>query len=755
MPLPLSPPSAAIRFTTMAEKPRSLDSLAPEILGVIVDCLVLDAEQETEHPPLKPSRIGLKSLSRTHSFLHDVCFERLYRDFTWWHPWEEIPNAIAPYIIKFTLSLRRGTEEYNASRTVVVERLATILKQADKLVHFAVEVLSYTPDQSVDPGPELTAAISAASNLQTLQFAGFRWALPLPINPSWALPQSLTRFIYDRRCPPGRAVPEARWPRSWSGLPRHPKRDLKEAKSLFYLITANAGTLEELVLPAEMSLLGALGSVSWPRLRELTFFGFPPKFPCPPLNHLLISQTGLPALPLLQRLVIRIGRPLDWKEPRLWIFPPHDSPESPQHEYGLFPVFGSIEPDPDIQLPKFESISDDGEPDPESVPEATTVSVDSSSSVLAPTSPVTSATASPKPTKVEPGGMIAAKREDTNSPGLGNTAFPSRDVDGTEEKRLSISLGLVKTVESAAIPSTERLDAHNASDSLAVTVSQRANDDEREVETILETEDAVLLEPFIAGASVLPSVLPKLHSLVVSNPRVDDLFWEKVPECIKELTLLGYPHYSRPSPPVPSATSLIKQDAYTESLPAFELRSILSSISAISLTTLRLSFWESEDDFPFFDFVAKRYSSLHVLEIHRYGFEHNVSTIDLERICHSLAVLDNLEVLKLDLKFNESIEPARGEHTKEQWDTWLAKAEEANKLILNILPQLKLSALALFNPGGFFFWYKAWSVMEEDGSQGYRTNEPNPAEPRDEDLIREVEPRDEDLQLIEPKVFAV
>ncbi|KAJ7588003.1 hypothetical protein C8J56DRAFT_63680 [Mycena floridula] len=43
---------------------------------------------------------------------------------------------------------------------------------------------------------------------------------------------------------------------------------------------------------------GALGSVSWPRLRELTFFGFPTEIPCPSLRHSLISQTCSPVLPL-------------------------------------------------------------------------------------------------------------------------------------------------------------------------------------------------------------------------------------------------------------------------------------------------------------------------------------------------------------------------------------------------------------------------------------------------------------------------
>ncbi|KAJ7588008.1 hypothetical protein C8J56DRAFT_63962 [Mycena floridula] len=704
MPLPLSPPSAApaIRFTTMAQAPASLMTVGADIVGVIVDWLVIldDAELETddaEETERPASVIELKPLSLAHSFLQRICWDRMFRDFTWRDPWDEIPDAIAPHILKFMLSMTE-TDNYNASRLVVAERLAAILKKATKLNHFWVEVAGNFSDRYVEPGPELTAAISQASRLQTLQFTAFRWWLPLPISPSWALPQTLTRFIYDRRGPLKSKDPESSW-KYLSGLPRDAKRDFREAKSLFYLVTANAKTLEELVLPAEISLLGAFCSVSWPRLRELTFFGFPPEFACPPLYHLLINQTGSPALPLLQRLVIRIGRLLPWKDQPLLIFPSHDN--LPRHDSRLFPVFGSTGPNPDIQFSSVECISAEAETDA--------------------SNPVASATLLPSPTKDETGGMAAVeeRREDNGEssgpterfataessdfPAIDRPVSANRDIDEKGEM-LSISSGLTKTDNSAVMPPTTRLADPTTTDSPALEITDV---DEKKVE-------AALLEPAIAAAIVPPPVLPSLQSLLVANPHVDDLFWQKVPASIKELALLGYPHYSRPI-----NISDMVEVPYMKSLPAIELRLILSSISAISLTILRLSFWESEDDFPFFDLVAQRYPSLRVLEIHRYGFEHNLSTADLERICQSLVVLEHLEVLKLDLKFRGSVEPSR-RATRLQWNTWSATTQEASKLILDALPQLKLSALALFNSKNQFYWYEAWSVIEQDGSRGYR-----------------------------------
>ncbi|KAJ7584227.1 hypothetical protein C8J56DRAFT_952980 [Mycena floridula] len=645
--LPVSP-----RFSSMTKK--EFKSLDKDSLEIIAEMLWNEPEEERAE-----NRRGLESLFLVGWMdVRDIAMRVMFREFIWEPKWDPFPLTLWPYFRKFTISITDDVEQYACMSEVIAEHLTIGFPEATILQH----VRFSGADIPFGTSSGITKTLCLVKQLSTLEFVGFRWSIPVSVNPAFTLPTGLKNLIYHRKHDHLK----------WSGLPRDGPLNHSEAQSLFALITASADTLENIILPSELTLLAELGSTSWPELRKLELSGFPPAFPYQPWCNILQSP---PRAPVLQSLTFRISHIYTDKSKFLVFPPPAEGSTSSTATTG---------PDKGVGI--------------------------RSSKIVATLSEIIP-TASETEEHVE-----ESLRENDQSLVDSSTAFDC-----------------LATSESPPLPGPALAD---------LAQSAQLEVDQVEGEQVLKEEpegldrnstatEEITLNPLGAETILSPlhqslpaaTTRPSLISLHVSNPQEEDLLWDNIPDTVQELSLLCYPNHSIYRTIVQQTKDGQLDDvADMFSIPSQKLINILRRIPTQILTTLRISFWEGENDFVAFDFLASACPMLQVLDVRRHSLLDNdddgtlqkFSMEDLHRLCRSLKTLEHLRELKLDIVFPDTVAVYFGEEPKVLlWKSFYLGTLARAKLIFEILPQLTAIGLSCLRGINHFYW-----MMFENSESG-------------------------------------
>ncbi|KAJ7598166.1 hypothetical protein C8J56DRAFT_912790 [Mycena floridula] len=698
--MPLPEPSPVRR-------PPSLDSLNDDVLNIIVEFLdELDEDDPFGYEPLETKQ-NLSLISRR---FRVVCVNHLFRTILWTQQpdtgtWRMIPQTLFPHFRKFCL---RFHQDFSKHKSMLTRELTSIFSQSPRIRHFECEARRSSEDQPLEPWAGLATSLARLPELHVVEFHGFRWTLPAEVPSSIALPRSITQFSSSRpNRPPGDLVSSQPYS-VWRGLPRDAVLDKGEALSLAQILIASSTTLQVLTLPGEKSAFAALSQTSWPRLRELTFLGFPPAFDAGPLFSLFQRRQRETALPSLEKLEIRLARPI---LKRWLILPPQ------------------IEPDIHPQAVN---------QDTELVASATLSDI---STVLIP-DPLQDSILIVTQHKA----LSHSNKNDRRTP------LPTVNLNPIVDFLKDVARGTINCLCGRWLTNLRDMDAeiaavsgertHAESDKEVVmptednTVEDRAADEVNttsvESTVMTRTPDVLDTASFFSSSSSSCNdgpLLPNLQSLYISNPAVDDGFWDELSSGhrLEELILVGHPHLTYHSGRMDDELYLMEH-ADLSSLPSSDLQVILQKIRVTDLTVLQIGFRSGPDDSPLTRFIAAACPNIHTLHIHRYsevtelpGQSNLALSIDgLRSLCSPLAAMQTLRILNLDVVFIDTslVEEPDRPTTPDRRASNQARTERA-KLILALIPQLdNVGFSTIRRPRLVFFWQKYY--IDTSANSGIR-----------------------------------